>query len=908
MAQLEGFPHLQCILDFQGHIKKINEAWQKQLGIMTQHLLLTTFSHWVHADDLAQIQHSFARLSQGKVERVVFEARLRDIGGKDRWFIWMMTASLTEGLIYGMGLEMPAREKNQVLLHNTEPHYREIINKLPQGILVYESDGKISLCNPSAEKLLGINAQQLIGQDWPFEMIHEDGTICSQLPHTVSAQDGKDYLEETMGCRQSDNSLIWLSVSAHPLLFEHYIPPYAVVSTLTDISSRKRTYDSLRHEVILLSAVFETIRLGVAMIDYQGRFIKVNPTYCHLYGYKAEELLGRSFTLFLPAILREKAVKTHTDFFNNELVKNDEQWAMLHHDETLISYPVTESKFQDYNGNFFRLIVLNLNKPADQLSSSTQLPRSQLSSFDELIDNERWIRLLIRQLPITILILDQAGQMIFVEGAHLDLLGLTEEKMREKSIFQSRISVSFLENELRRALNGETFHQVTTYGGVNFKITYMPLLKINQWVGALVVFHDITQQQKLKLRLENAQQEVDLLGAHTSIGFMYVKQQKIVRVTQQCSILLGYSQAELLKLAMERLFRTLDDYICFQEEVGLQLSEKKSHQTAQWLRRKNGSFLYCQITIKLLNRSQSLLWLIEESRVSESKPGIHTSLQKTLWKISKEALLVIDPYLRIRQANSACASLTGYSAAELINKSLIELSAGHQETIFYQHIIDELRQHGYWQGSIWQRHKDDTAYLCEFEIQAYETEKESMGRYVARFTQKQTKDFGFLDTLTQLATRQLFYYKLHHTHAKARRNKKFFGLLLISFDDLATINNKHGAHVGDHLLQTLGNTLKKSVRDSDTIARYGGASLAVILEDISKPEDAGLVSQMILFKLTQPVDLNKTTVQVAISIGVVAYPIDGDEVDILLERAENAMQQAKQQGGCQCCFYDNGEL
>jgi diguanylate cyclase (GGDEF)-like protein/PAS domain S-box-containing protein len=871
---------------------------------MTQHLLLTTFSHWVHADDLAQIQHSFARLNQGKVERVVFEARLRDIGGKDHWFIWIMTVSLTEGLVYGIGLEMPAREKNQVLLHNTEPHYREMINKLPQGILVYESDGKISLCNPTAEKLLGINAQQLIGQYWPFEMIHEDGTICSQLPHTVSAQDGKSYIEEIMGCRQSDNSLIWLSVSAHPLPSQHCIPPYAVVSTLTDISSRKRTYDSLRHEVILLSAVFETIKLSIAIIDYQGRFIKVNPAYCHLYGYKAEELLGRSFTLFLPSILHEKAINAHTDFFNNELVNNDAQWAMLHHDKTLISYSVTESKFQDYNGNFFRLIISNINTPADRLSFSTQLPSSQLLSSNELIDNERWIRLLIRQLPITILILDQAGQMIFVEGAHLDLLGLTKEKMRGKSIFQSKINLSFLENELRRALNGETFHQVTTYGGVNFKITYMPLLKINEWVGTLVVFHDITQQQKLKLRLENAVQEVDLLAAHTGVGFMYVKQQKIVRVTHKCSTLLGYSPAELLKIAIERLFRTLDDYICFQEEVGLQLSEKKSHQTCQWLRKKNSSYLYCQITIKPLNHSQSMLWLIEESRISESKPGVHTSLQKTLWKISKEALLVIDPYLRIRQANSASASLTGYSAAELINKSLIELSAGHQETIFYQHIIDELRQHGHWQGSIWQRHKNDTAYLCEIEIQAYDTEKESMIRYIARLTQKQTKDFGFLDTLTQLATPRLFYHKLHHTHAKARRNKKFFGLLMISLDDLATINSKHGAHVGDQLLQTLGNILKKSVRDSDTVARYGGASLAVILEDISKSEDAGLVSQMILFKLTQPVDLNKTTVQVTVSIGVVAYPNDGDEVDILLERAENAMQQAKQQGGCQCCFYE----
>jgi len=892
MAQLENFPHLQCILDSHGHIKKINDKWQEQLGIMTQHLLLTTFSHWVHADDLTQIEHSLAQLTQGKVERVVFETRLRDLGGKYHWFIWMMTVSLTEGLVYGMGLEMSTREKNQIVLRETEPHYREIINKLPQAILAYENDGKISLCNPSAEKLLGISAEELIGKNWPFEMVHEDGSTYSpeQLPHVLSAQDGKNYRQETIGYRNSIGHLSWLTVTADPLPSQHCLPPYLVVSTLADISNQKRSHDSLRHETTLLSAILKTMTVGIAVIDQQGRFIKVNPAYCDFYGYNADDLLGRSFTLFLPAALRESTIQAHTDFFVG-VRKDNGQWTMMHHDGMVLSDPVIESQFQGHDGQFFRLIMINVTRKSELLSSSYQLT-----------DNERWLRLLIRQLPISLLILDSAGKVIFIEGAHLNLLGLIEEQVKGQSIFQLKMQLSFLENT-RRALNGESFHEMVAYNGTHFKITYMPLLKINEWIGALVVFHDITPQQKLKSRLDNARQEVELLACHSGIGFMYIKQQKIVRVAQQCCNLLGYSQAELVNLIIERLFRTLDDYICFQEEVGL--SQKKSYQTNQWLRRKNGSYLYCQMTIKTLNDPQSMLWLIKESQVSESKSTIHTNLQKTLWTMSEEALLLIDQYLRIRQANAACTALTGYSSIELLNKSLIELSAGHQETLFYQHVIDALRQQGHWQSSIWQRHQNGAAYLCEIKIQAYESEKESIIRYIARLKPKPTKDFGFLDVLTHLATRQLFQYKLHHTYAKARRNKTFFALLLISLDELAKVNTKYGAHIGDNLLQTLGKILKSSVRDSDTVARYSGASFAVILDEISKPDDAGLVSQMILFKLTQPINLTETTLQTTISIGVVAYPIHGEKIELLLERAENALEQAKQQGGCQCCFYAN---
>ncbi|NJO16131.1 MAG: PAS domain S-box protein [Thioploca sp.] len=184
---LEDLPHLQCLLDFQGHIKQVNTAWQQQLGIMVQHLLVTTFTHWVHSEDLAHTQESLTQLSQGKTDRIVFENRVRDITGKYRWLIWVMTASLTKGFIYAIGLEMPAREQNEVRLRETEQRYQTIINQLLQGLLIYGVDGKITACNPSTEKILGLKAEKLLGRStWDIMTIHEDNSDFPKESHPAA--------------------------------------------------------------------------------------------------------------------------------------------------------------------------------------------------------------------------------------------------------------------------------------------------------------------------------------------------------------------------------------------------------------------------------------------------------------------------------------------------------------------------------------------------------------------------------------------------------------------------------------------------------------------------------------------------------------------------------------------------
>jgi diguanylate cyclase (GGDEF)-like protein/PAS domain S-box-containing protein len=895
---LEDLPHLQCILDFQGHIKQVNTAWQQQLGIMVQHLLVTTFTHWVHSEDLAHTQESLTQLSQGKTDRIVFENRVRDIAGKYRWLIWVMTASLKKGFIYAIGLEMPAREQNEVRLHETEQRYQTIINQLLQGLLIYGVDGKIMACNPSTEKILGLKADQLLGRaTWNLMTIHEDSSDFPKESHpaAVTSRTGKICIAEVMGIYKHDNTITWLSINSLPLLSTSKLPPFPVVSTLTDISEYKEKRDTLGEKVKLFSAILNIIKMGIAVTDAQGCFVQVNSAYCQMYGYRAEELLGQSFTLFLPPPLQPESVQAHRDFLADNATHSG-QWSMQHRDGRILNYPVTENKLLIDESKRFKVTVVT------QLSEEVE----ELPQLFDLTNNDSWLRLLLRQLPVTVLSLDRKGRLTFIEGQHIELLlGLPVEKCLGQSIFEVSPRLTPLIPDFKRALGGETFNKVIVYAGVSFKTKYMPLLKANEWVGILMVFHDITEQRILKLRLERSMQELELLASHTSIGLMYLEQQqKIVRVNKECADLLGYTQTELLKLSAERLFRTLDDYIHFQQQAGIHLRKEESYDTLLWLRKKEGTYVYGRITVKALSQSNRTLWLLEETKEPDHRQSNTTvSLQAAFWSTTSDAILIMDPLLRILQANPASSKLTGYTPEELVNKSLPELNSGQQNSQFYQNVMDSIVQQGQWQGHLWQRHKSNMAYLCELKLQAFDSATGVASRYLAILSHNHSHNTAFADPLTGLPSKQLFLHKLSKTHALCQRNKKFFAILLIGIDNMSAINIKYGCIIGDQFLYTIGQILKSSVRDSDTVARYGGNMFSVNLDEISKPEDACLVSQVMLFKLTQPFVLQEQSVQASVSIGVVVYPEDGTQVDILLERAKQTLEQVQTQGGGRCGFH-----
>ncbi|OQW93041.1 MAG: hypothetical protein BWK79_13230 [Beggiatoa sp. IS2] len=772
--------------------------------------------------------------------------------------------------------------------------YRAIVEALHEGVILYDATGNIRFCNARAQQLLGVTNQQLLGHsDWGLTTVHEDGSDFSltNRPEHVARDSGKACTNVIMGVYRPDETLLWLAINAE--LLANSPPDYTedsegysslVVSFLTNISERKYCEDELHDKVLLLSALFESAHLGIAIIDEAGRFLRVNGAYCKFFGYRAEELLGQPFTLLLPASMRTEATQHHADFLAGHVEQHVESWS--HRDGQLLPNCITNSRLALPDGRQF--CVTFVHATSDKPATTTIGP---------CIHNETWLRALLTLLPVTVLSLDRQGQLTFAQGRHLDILGLAENSAIGQSLLNASPKLAFIATDVQRALGGEAFSKIIVQSGISFETQYLQLLEDNEWVGTLAVFNDITEHRLLKLRLKNTLHELKLLLSHAPLGLMYVEGQKIVHTNQQCAALLGFTPNELLKTVVERLWRTPQEYSHWQQHIAT-----TAVPTHQWLRKKDGTAVHCQITIESTPQSPRALWLLED--ITEQQQQDDVNLQAVLWATTSEAILITDTNLSIQQANPTSVNFTGYSVEELERKSLRDLDTGQQDALFYKRILDAMTQYGRWQGEIWQRHKQGGAYVCEIKLRAYNTEKYLANRYLVVLANRRASNAELLDPLTDLPTRTLFHHTLRKTLALAQRTSRRFALLLIGIDNLEALNNEYGYLVGDLFLHRVGQSLRTTVRDSDTVARYSGDKFCICLDEISQSPDAGLLGQMLLFKMTQPFVLKGHKVQSSASIGIAVYPEDGNNLDILLEFAGVALQRAHQQGGAQCCFYN----
>jgi len=184
----------------------------------------------------------------------------------------------------------------------------------------------------------------------------------------------------------------------------------------------------------------------------------------------------------------------------------------------------------------------------------------------------------------------------------------------------------------------------------------------------------------------------------------------------------------------------------------------------------------------------------------------------------------------------------------------------------------------------------------------------AIGSQIGQFIQrKQAEDkVAFLaqfDTVTDLPNRHLFNDRLGQMLTQAQRNNWTVGILFVDLDRFKAVNDTYGHSAGDKLLRQVAARLKECVRSGDTVGRLSGDEFAIVLSNLAKADDAGLVAQKIVETLAAPFDLDGHQTYISASIGIALYPSDGGEPDTLIMNADTAMYRAKEQGRDGYQFY-----
>ncbi len=295
-----------------------------------------------------------------------------------------------------------------------------------------------------------------------------------------------------------------------------------------------------------------------------------------------------------------------------------------------------------------------------------------------------------------------------------------------------------------------------------------------------------------------------------------------------------------------------------------------------------------------------------------------------------DPIFVKDKSHRWIVLNEAYSRLLGRPIKELIGKSDHQIFSEHEANIFkqqdelvfkYETEVEHEEEFTSLEGVTYQiatkrsLHKDAAGNLFLVGVIRDITQRKTIEEELRRTTQELSRSNAELllsqdrlnylanhDPLTGLPNRNLFDERLHECLKWADTTQQIVALMFLDLDGFKKINDTLGHGVGDALLQAVAKRLNGCLRTSDLVARLGGDEFVILLTAVPQVQDVAGIARKILTTLSQAFAVSNQTIFVTTSIGISIFPADGEEADLLIQQADEAMYQAKKLGKNQYRF------
>ncbi|MCP2225002.1 MULTISPECIES: bifunctional diguanylate cyclase/phosphodiesterase [unclassified Pseudomonas] len=280
-----------------------------------------------------------------------------------------------------------------------------------------------------------------------------------------------------------------------------------------------------------------------------------------------------------------------------------------------------------------------------------------------------------------------------------------------------------------------------------------------------------------------------------------------------------------------------------------------------------------QEALELVQRAQAegrpYAMAFTDMRMPPGWDGLETIEQ--LWKI--------DPHLQI----ALCTAYSDYSWEDMAER----LEFGDQLLVLKKPFDSlEIRQMASALTWKWQMTQD-----AETKVQSLEQTIEARVHELLKVSHLLQ-----YDVLTELPNSTLLGDRLNQSLALSRRHDKQLAVMFLGLDRFKRINNALGHPAGDEMLKRVGQSLVSTVRESDSVFRYGADEFVVILADIRHPQQTKGIAEKLLNAIGTTQHIAGHDLSVTASLGISIYPDDGFDAIALIKKAETAMRHVKESG------------
>ncbi len=305
-----------------------------------------------------------------------------------------------------------------------------------------------------------------------------------------------------------------------------------------------------------------------------------------------------------------------------------------------------------------------------------------------------------------------------------------------------------------------------------------------------------------------------------------------------------------------------------------------------------------------------------ESRVATRTAELYAREQRfrALVRHSSDSVAIIDADSTIRYQSESVERIFGYPASMLVGLRLTEVAgrraapriaaaiASVTAEPYATTVVEVLLRHA--DGRLRQAEMTITNLLGDASVRGLVLNTRDV--HDAKELQDQLVHEAYHDGLTGLASRALFREKLHG--ALAAGTGADVSVLFLDLDGFKEVNDSLGHAAGDQLLIQVAERLRATVREGDTVARFGGDEFAVLIEsapgpDVTGTDEAAAVADRIVAAVGEPFPVGGRDLHVGASVGI-ASAADARDIEQLERNADLAMYRAKEAGGNSVARYD----
>jgi diguanylate cyclase (GGDEF)-like protein/PAS domain S-box-containing protein len=271
---------------------------------------------------------------------------------------------------------------------------------------------------------------------------------------------------------------------------------------------------------------------------------------------------------------------------------------------------------------------------------------------------------------------------------------------------------------------------------------------------------------------------------------------------------------------------------------------------------------------------------------------------------SSASVMITDTEGSIEYVNPRFTEVTGYNRTEVIGRNPRILKSGYMPDEHARGLWTTVLAGREWRGEFYNKKKNGDLYWEHASISPIRGHDGSVTHFLAvmedmtlrkEYEERLLHQANF-DDLTDLPNRVLAADRLAQALARARRNGTTVGVMFIDIDHFKRVNDNLGHAIGDEFLVQAAERLTGCVRDTDTVARFGGDEFLIVMPDLETEVPLDVITEQVLTAFAQPFSLAGHEVVVTASIGITVYPDDGEDPHMLFRNADSAMYHAKDEG------------